>query len=999
MIPLQLKLTNFLSYRDTVTVDLTEVHLACISGANGAGKSSLLDAMTWTLFGKSRSRSDDDLVNRQAALAGEAAEVEFTFNMEGAVYRVVRRKQPQKTTILELQVAQSDGDNPGWMTLTEGKMRETQAAVERVLRMNYDIFTNASFFLQGQADEFTTKTPNQRKEILADVLGVTQWEQYREAAAQRRREAQLELAGFDRQLEEIEAELAEAATRQSDLMAAEKAVAEIRERLQAQQQLQEQVNKNRAAADRQKDQLASMAANLNRLRNELGQVSATLPGREGELVRLKTLLDDAEAIGEAYAAWQHAESDFARWQDLREAYLKLQQERQPHERAIASEESRLRQERTGLLAQQERLAGSTARREELASEKATLAGERERLETKQNELAQQIERRREIESQLNALTAERRLLQQEQEQLQKQANEVNERRQEKAVVEANLAEATHRLEQRTRALDTIEAQAAEAQTVDLRRQSLEDEQKRLREDMDRLTKRISQLQNDDSSTCPLCGQNLTPEHRQDVVRELESEGKGRGDAYRANKVQLEQLQAHALELQDAVARRLQLNKEIESLRQRESSARARIDELDRALGAWSDGEGAGRLRELEALLADKTTVTQLADQLSELESVAQESAHVEQTLQDVRTREVQVMGLIERIEEAVVAWEQEGAPRLAKVEEALSGAGFAAEARAALQSIDDQLSTLSFDQEAFERSRATAANLAPARDRYQALKEAEAAVSPLREAVADLRQRRDSLQQQVAEQEAQHQLASAQLTELELAVGDWRTGEANVARLQAELSQADQLLGASRQRVLVLDDRKRQAKELRARRDELNLRSQRLQRLEDACSRKGIQALLIEHALPEIEEHANSLLDRLTGGEMRVTFETQRQLKSRDALTETLEIHIRDGSGERPYENYSGGEQFRVDFAIRLALSQVLAQRAGARLRTLVIDEGFGSQDPQGRQRLVEAINTVQTDFDCILVITHIAELRDAFPARIAVEKGPRGSTVEVNVF
>jgi exonuclease SbcC len=93
---------------------------------------------------------------------------------------------------------------------------------------------------------------------------------------------------------------------------------------------------------------------------------------------------------------------------------------------------------------------------------------------------------------------------------------------------------------------------------------------------------------------------------------------------------------------------------------------------------------------------------------------------------------------------------------------------------------------------------------------------------------------------------------------------------------------------------------------------------------------------------------------------------------------------------------FSGGEAFRVNFAVRLALSEVLAQRAGARLQTLVIDEGFGSQDAQGRQRLVEAINTVREDFAKILVITHIDELKDAFPVRIEVEKTSRGSVVQV---
>ncbi len=131
---------------------------------------------------------------------------------------------------------------------------------------------------------------------------------------------------------------------------------------------------------------------------------------------------------------------------------------------------------------------------------------------------------------------------------------------------------------------------------------------------------------------------------------------------------------------------------------------------------------------------------------------------------------------------------------------------------------------------------------------------------------------------------------------------------------------------------------------------------------------------------------------------MSISFETQRDFKDkkREERRETLDILIRDPAGERPYELFSGGEAFRVNFAIRLALSRVLAHRAGARLQTLVIDEGFGSQDADGRQRLVEAINLVSTEFEKILVITHLEELKDAFPARIEVTKMPAGSMVEV---
>ncbi|HEY2980129.1 MAG TPA: SbcC/MukB-like Walker B domain-containing protein, partial [Anaerolineales bacterium] len=168
--------------------------------------------------------------------------------------------------------------------------------------------------------------------------------------------------------------------------------------------------------------------------------------------------------------------------------------------------------------------------------------------------------------------------------------------------------------------------------------------------------------------------------------------------------------------------------------------------------------------------------------------------------------------------------------------------------------------------------------------------------------------------------------------------------------------------------------------------------------LERAFGKDGVPALLIEQALPQIETKTNDLLDRLSNGQMSVRFVTQAEYKDkkREDLKETLEIRISDAAGVRDYEMYSGGEAFRVNFAIRLALAEILAQRKGARLQTLVIDEGFGSQDAQGRQRLIEAINMVKADFAKILVITHLEELKDIFPTRIEVEKVDGGSAIRV---
>ncbi|MCL4366796.1 SMC family ATPase [Patescibacteria group bacterium] len=225
--------------------------------------------------------------------------------------------------------------------------------------------------------------------------------------------------------------------------------------------------------------------------------------------------------------------------------------------------------------------------------------------------------------------------------------------------------------------------------------------------------------------------------------------------------------------------------------------------------------------------------------------------------------------------------------------------------------------------------------------------------------------------------------------------------EKQLESLRSEEKDARAVLG----QVTELISRTAQMEKVQAQKNEDKVKLQQdkeaYEELAQAFGKKGIQAMIIENAIPEIEEEANSLLDRLTEGRMKIHLETQRETKTKTAggekgLVETLDIVISDEMGERSYEAYSGGEQFRVNLAIRLALSKLLTHRAGSKLQFLVIDEGFGTQDAQGRSRIVEALDVIKNDFAKILVITHLEELKEEFPVRIEVSKGPSGSTFEV---
>lgn len=162
-----------------------------------------------------------------------------------------------------------------------------------------------------------------------------------------------------------------------------------------------------------------------------------------------------------------------------------------------------------------------------------------------------------------------------------------------------------------------------------------------------------------------------------------------------------------------------------------------------------------------------------------------------------------------------------------------------------------------------------------------------------------------------------------------------------------------------------------------------------------ALGKDGIQALLIEAVVPEIEYEANELLARLSDQHARVFIESLRDLKG-GGMRETLDIKIADNAGIRPYELFSGGEAFRVDFALRIAISKLLARRAGASLQTLIIDEGFGSQDEEGLGLVMETLYKIQDSFAKVIVVSHLSSMKDQFPVHFVVEKTVHGSQVRV---
>lgn len=330
--------------------------------------------------------------------------------------------------------------------------------------------------------------------------------------------------------------------------------------------------------------------------------------------------------------------------------------------------------------------------------------------------------------------------------------------------------------------------------------------------------------------------------------------------------------------------------------------------------------------------------------------------------------------------------------------EALLAAGdFASEARAQLDAAAAARRTIGYDAEAARHAARMERDCAPFAERKAGLDEARAGASQAEALIAEI-------STTVAERERSHAESLRSLEQMrqdnprDPSLRDRCDAAADaVSAMTREKNALIERQGRLQGRIADLD-------RLQDRRDDLDKDATALaldhgatKALVDAFGRNGIQAMIVEGVLPELEDEANRLLRQMSSGQLEVSFRSQRQAQSRDSIIETLDIIIRDEAGERPYSLFSGGEAFRVNFAVRVALSKLLARRAGASIDMLVIDEGFGTQDSRGRDGLIEALRSIEGDFQTILVITHIGEIRELFPTRIDVVKTERGSQVTVS--
>jgi DNA repair exonuclease SbcCD ATPase subunit len=189
----------------------------------------------------------------------------------------------------------------------------------------------------------------------------------------------------------------------------------------------------------------------------------------------------------------------------------------------------------------------------------------------------------------------------------------------------------------------------------------------------------------------------------------------------------------------------------------------------------------------------------------------------------------------------------------------------------------------------------------------------------------------------------------------------------------------DDDLGAARQHKVQLERAREQRQKLQQEYLEAEKEHAESKLLADLLGRDRLQLFLVRQAERQVVDHANSVLDRLSGGQLYLRLCGEADGDGSTAKALELEAYNRV-TGEKPINVMflSGSQKFRVAVSLALGIGQY-ASRQHRPIESVIIDEGFGCLDRQGRQVMIQELHNLRDHLHCILLVSHQEEFAESF--------------------
>lgn len=932
---------------------------------NGAGKSAILDAITWVLFGqarkptliRSKTKSDRETVINDDS---DTCEISLTFRIGQNTYLVDRAMDRGGAIRLQFKQITRDGEND----LRGKSTPETDQAIEKELGFTYEVFASSSFITQGDSARFMEAKPKERREILAQILQLDKYTSCKEIADSRLKSLKEETSAQKALLEDkskisekipqIESDLAQA---EYDLNSAERQWEECRKNL-------ESLRKNLSLSEAKRKTLEETKARAAKLERELGETADSIAELDGRISQYRKLLENESQVNLGFE--------------------KLGQKRRELEK----------------LTEKEARVSALERAKTQAQAKIDIKAKE--LETRLVQLSTQIDESLKAQTMLEGLQKEAGRLTEEKARIIKIKEEKHswdlsfqQAKNALAGAEKKFTEQQARLEKTTKLAGVEKASeidstlgkihelqsgipALEEEIASIKKSISDAEGKKAtaNAEIDHLEKEIQVLGEGETGKCPLCGQ------------ELPSGGSAK---------LVEEKRAKIGEFKTSLH---EINEKIDPMKQTLANAEQKLDLAK---------QSAAKIPFLEqaiSILAESGQISQeFEEKRKSFEEAQREFLLFEETNGLTLKQEDQILAQYEQASKQLTLMAEKASKieslkeQEASLQKEFISKSFAKEELELVEKTKKEIEAEGFDQMELSQVKKAVLELESFAQQKTELEVAKASLAGATEQSETAKKRFSSINNDIAEsQKLLLEFGDAE-REYQETVQKTGTEEQREKLLQ---KQRDQMFSGRNVLTKSLEDAKKAFEESSQIQEKLVTleKDQRIfERVKEMFGIDGIPSRVLQGVAPQLEEIANSVLQRISQGHTgseSLRMEIKLERESKDKSLSTLDVILTDGQTARPYELFSGGERFRADFAIRLALSKLLAQRAGAKLQTLVVDEGFGTQDSEGIKRLVEAINEMSSDFEKILVVSHVEEMRNSFERKILVTRDDDGSHFEV---
>ncbi|MGK9221678.1 MULTISPECIES: AAA family ATPase [unclassified Microbacterium] len=1007
----RVEIEGFGPFRRRQVVDLDAYAadgLFLIGGRTGAGKSSILDAITFAIFGSvPRYEGGEKRLRSDHCEPDDPTSVAVEFTTGGTRWRIERSpeyERPKKrgdgmtTAPARAQMGEVVGDSVDWRA---AKDRDVANLVAEVVGLNQQQFLQVILLAQGRFARFLLADNNDRQKLLRTLFGSRRFEDYERELDQRRASAEATVAEGRQllsvvldQADGIAARLpssSEAAADGEGGAIADAATADgpgrevteaavgrapdgmrIAELERAEQRSRHEVEIAEAAEAEARRRREAAAETFDRLRGER-EKQEQRDGLRRRLDELEARIDDIERARAELTAARRAESVRGALDGAGRALAAVATAVSAVEGA-AERWSEFASGEGLEPADLERIATEAQQRigewrPVLAVEQSLVADE-ETLAALRDEAARAQERADEVAARLAEIPRRRG-------ELDAAAKSATETAGQRRHAEDRLTSATAQLEaarEVARLASAYERAAAAAEEALRARDAADRELAELHRR--RLSGYAAELAAElsDGVACAVCGSTAHPapaERDDDHVSAEEIDA-------------AEERKAHAsrTELAASETRR----------------------EAQRALAEAEAKSGGRSVEQLEserdAAAEELRAATAAAEELKAIESAQRELAEEEQRLGAERTAvETEKTELASRIRSAEDGLEKNRATVKAARGDAESVADrIEAETRRAAAA--EAYAEAQNDALRAERAATEAAEALDRAVRDAGFADVESARTAIRDVAAQ-----EQLEQRISTHDGDLRSTKAALMELEFLVLPEEPIDVDGA--QAALAAADDArdaavahLSSMRQLAAALQDALRRAQEAHESIAAAVREATIIRDLADAVAGRNMKKMDLETfvlaaELEGIVEAANRRLDEMSDG--RYALQHTDALAYRNAASGLgLEVLDRFTGQPRSPRSLSGGETFLASLALALGLAEVVTNRAGGiTLDTLFIDEGFGSLDSETLEVAMRTLDGLREGGRTVGVISHVEAMKEQIPAQLRVDRTPQGwSTV-----